>query len=109
MRKGFDYDDEDDQDDLFPDTDDDGDEEMDAEDYAEIMARNEALERQQLEMVQLDLNQRLLFKSMEMLSKSWWWSFYSAETKTKMLTETYMKLHGLVRDKKEDNDANLQV
>jgi len=107
MRKGFDYDD-DDQDDLFPDTDDDDDDgDMDADDYAEIIARNEALERQQLEMVQLDLNQRLMFKAMEMLSKSWWWSFYSAETKTKMLSETYMKLHELVRDKKEDDNANV--
>jgi hypothetical protein len=107
MRKGFDYEDDDDQDDLFPDTDDDddGDDEMDAEDYAEIIQRNEALERKQLELVQLDLNQRLLFKSMDMLSKSWWWSFRSAETKTAMLTETYMKLHELVNQKKEEENA----
>jgi hypothetical protein len=95
--KRFDYEDDDDQDDLFSDSGDD-DDEMDAEEYAEIIQRNDELDKRQLDLVQLDLNQKLLFKAMEMLSKSWFWSFRSADTKTKMLAETYLKLYELVRD-----------
>ncbi len=105
MRRRFDYDDEDDQDDLFPDTDDgdDGDD-FDADDYDEMIQRSDKLEQMQLNLVQLDLNQRLLFKAMKILSQSWLWKFRSVSTKTKMLAETYLYLHSLV-SVKEEKDA----
>lgn len=103
MRR-YDYDDEEDQDDnLFRDTDDDddddGDEEivMDSAEYADMMRRQEALTLMQLELVQLDLNQRLLFRAVKIVKKNtWFYSFRSRKTQLKMIAETYQFLQRLI-------------
>lgn len=91
--------DDDDDDDLFPDTEDGN---VDDGDYAELVEQNGALELMQLNLAQLDINQRLLFKTIKMLSRSWFWRFRRPATKLKMIRETYLILYDLVRLEKED-------
>ena len=105
--KRYDYDDEDDN--LFPDTDDDDDYDdeemvMDPAEYAEMMRRQEALQLMQLELTQLDLNQRLLFKAMKMVEKNtWFFSFRSKETQLSLIGMTYQFLKKLVVMQNEEN------
>lgn len=106
--KRFDYDDEDFQDEnLFPDTDDDDDDDeemgMDPAEYAEMMERQEALQLMQLELVQVDLNQRLLFAAMKMVKKTtWFYSFRSKETQLKLIAQTYQFMKKLVMNQNEE-------
>ena len=97
--KRFDYNNEDDdQDDLFPDTgDDDFDYERElAEHEYESIKRRETLDLIQLELVEVDLNQKLLFRSIKMLEKSWFWRFRRTQTKLKMIAEAYALFKQLV-------------
>lgn len=111
--KRFDYDDEDFQDEnLFPDTDDDDDDDemgMDPEEYAEMMQRQEAWQLMQFELVQLDLNQRLLFAAMKMVKETtWFYSFRSKETQIKLIAITYQFLKSMVvmqNEEKENKNA----
>ena len=104
--KRYDYNDDDFQDEnLFPDTDyddddDDGDyddEYMDPAEYADMQRRQEALALMQLEMVQVDLNQRLLQQAIKLVKKNtWFFSFRSEETKLRLIAQAYAFLKALV-------------
>ncbi len=101
--KRFNYDDNDDfqEPDFFSETDDDdedGDEsEMSDEDYASLMDRREAIDLMQLDLVQADMNQRLLFKTIKMLEKTWLWKFRSETSRLKMIADNYNILKSLVQ------------
>lgn len=102
MKRRFDYNDEnEDQDDLFPDTSYDGDDDFD-EDYAEIIERSEVLDKMQLDLVQLDLNQRLLFKTMKMVKTSKKWKRIGDEDRLKMVAEAYAVFQQLVSVPKKE-------
>lgn len=75
--KRFDYDEDDE--DFLPDTDDEGLSEADLE----MMQRQEAMNMMQLDLVQLDLNQRLLFRAIKLVKKNTW--FFGWRSKTKQL------------------------
>lgn len=84
---------------LFPDTDDDDYDGgvMDAAEYAEMMRRQEALQLMQLELVQLDLNQKLLFKAIKLVKENtWFFSFRSKEKQLKLIAMTYHFLKNMV-------------
>jgi hypothetical protein len=90
--KRFNYDENEDfQDDnpLFHET---GDEDISPEEYAEMMERREAIELMQIELASLDLRQRLLFKTVKLLEKSFWWKFKSASNKLIEISKMYHRL-----------------
>lgn len=43
----------------------------------------------QAELIQQELNQRLLLRAIKMLEKSFFWKFYSFSTRLKMIEKTY--------------------
>ena len=89
--KRFNYD-EDDEENLFSniDGDDDEVEEEDIEEYSETIQRQETLTLMQLDLVQLDLNQRLLFEAIKLAKQStWFFNFKSRKTQLKMISEAY--------------------
>ncbi len=67
----------------------------------DAIERQDALDLMQLELVELDLNQRLLFKTIKMLEKSWIWRFRKTNTKLKMISEAYAMMQQLTKIKKE--------
>jgi hypothetical protein len=95
MRR-FNYDDNeefrDDVDKFFGDEDDDLDE---MEKYQDLVEEQFALEEAQIEIEYSKLNQRILQTAVSICEKSFWWSFFSLHTRTKMITDTYKKLKKL--------------
>lgn len=84
---------------LFPDTDDNDYEDgvMDSAEYAEMMRRQEALQLMQLELVQLDLNQKLLFRAIKLVKENtWFFSFRSKENQLKLIAMAYHFLKNMV-------------
>lgn len=97
------YDDDDDFQDenLFPDTYGDDDDDLSKEEYVEMMARKDALEERSLELAELDLNQKLLFEAMKFAERYPNWEFKSQAAKLKMVAETYKTLKGLLKNKEK--------
>lgn len=92
MRR-FNQDDEEWNENIFNDMDDDDDD--DGDEYDEMV---EELNARQLDLVQVDLNQRLLFKIMDTLEKSWLWKFKSKEKKVEAVVQTYNIMKELVNN-----------
>lgn len=91
-RFDYEYEDEDDdfgEDNFFPEEDVNV---WTKQEEMEHLERREALDLMQLEMVQTDLNQKLLSKTIKMLENSFFWRFRSNKTKLKMIAETYESL-----------------
>lgn len=103
MRR-FDYDDDDDYredvDNFF-----DGEEQPDItpEEYRSLIEDEQVIQQLQIEMVSRELNDRLMFKAIKMLEKSFWWRFYSLDTRLKMIEKTFNKMKSI----SEDLDADL--
>ena len=55
----------------------------------------------QLNLVQYELNQSLIAKTIAFLEKSWFWKFKSVEIKLKLIEETYNKFKELSEKKEE--------
>lgn len=87
--------------------DDDYDYDMDDEEYAAMMDRQAALDYAQLDLVEYDLNQRILFRAIKMLESSWFWRFRRYQTQLNMIAHTYRYLKKVVEVSKEDNNANV--
>jgi len=47
--------------------------------------------------IQLEWKKMLLFTTLSMLEKSWWWRWKSPKKKREMIEETYLMLEQLVR------------
>ena len=73
--------------DIFPSYSED-----DGEEYGEGHDRElEADEiAQAIELERLDLNQKILFRTVKMLEKSWFWRFRSEKTKRRMISESFL-------------------
>jgi hypothetical protein len=107
--KRFNYDENDDfQDDNYLDNeyndDDDDDVVYISQQEYEAMQHHDAIDFMQIELVETDLNQRLLFKAIKMLEKSWFWQFRSEETKLKLISQAYSIMKNLT---KKDSDASI--
>jgi hypothetical protein len=59
------------------------------EEYKGLMEEQGRQIEMQAAMVHRELNQRILFKVIKTLEKSWLWRFYSLDTRLKMITKTY--------------------
>jgi len=73
------FDDDEEDENLFPDTEGNNEQEQ----------MNNSLELMQLNLVQIDMNQKLLHKTVQFLEKSWFWKFRTKKNKLKIIIETY--------------------
>jgi len=62
------------------------------EEYKSLMEEQGRQIEMQADMVHKELNQRLMFKIIKTLEKSFLWRFYSLDTRLKMITQTYQVL-----------------
>lgn len=91
----YDYDDEDqDQDEM---------EELFDEEYEEYEAveKGHILKAMEMELVENSMDLKLLKDVTKMLEKSFWWRFYSFETKLKMVTQAYAVIDKLIMEVRE--------
>ena len=96
--KRFDYDENEDfKDDGSPFYGPENEGDISPEEYAEMMRRQDTLSLMQIELANLDLRQRLLFKATKMLEKSFWWKFKSAKVRLAEISLAYHTLRMLTR------------
>jgi len=74
---------------------------LDEETEEEEDEYNQLLDVFQLNLVQYELNQNLIAKTIAFLEKSWFWKFKSVEIKLKLIEETYNKFKELSEKKEE--------
>lgn len=60
-----------------------------------IMEEEQQMQQLQIRFVYRDLNHRILRSAIRLCEKSFWWWFYSQETRLKMIDRTYKKLRKL--------------
>jgi len=90
---------------MFGDDDDD-----DNEGHMEGDYHGEIVQMLQLDMVEYDLNLRLLSLSIKMAEKSFCWRFFSVNTKLKRIKSIYHAFDALIQIHPEDqNDADLHI
>jgi hypothetical protein len=71
-----------------------------------IPAQLEFMHIAQLDLVSVDLNQKLLFETIKMLEKGWLWRFYSLEKKLKLVKKTYAELTSLMEEVVNEESAS---
>lgn len=87
--KRFDYYDEE-------ENDDDADERpLTPQEYKEMLAGEQALQQEGVELTYLALNQELISKAIKFCEKSFFWKFYKIETQLKMISKVYFELRDL--------------
>lgn len=94
MRR-FDYDDNEDyREDVDNFFDGEGDEAegITPEEYRSIVKEEQQMQQMQLGLVHRELNDRLMFKTIKMLERGFWWRFYSVDTKLKMIEKAYRRM-----------------
>lgn len=85
------------------DEDDEMDEEL-SEEYVKLLEKQTAIETVQLELVQAELNIRVLNMTVKMLERSFWWRFRSPASKLGIITSSYVKMMGLLYKQNELNE-----
>lgn len=93
--KRFDYDENED-DDLFPDTNGMGEEEMLNAEYIKVLEKRELVEAIKLQLMQRELNSFVLTETLKYLEKNWFWRFKSKKKKLELIVETYQLFKALV-------------
>lgn len=93
--KRFDYDDDDFDENLFSDTDDEGDQ----NDEYEMIVDQDAVNAAQLALIEQDLNQKLLARAIKMVNKKWWPPFKSDAWRLKKIEDIYKFLKNLMDGK----------
>jgi len=108
-----DYEDDEEMNKYFRDGDDDNDE-FDEKSFEDRMDENFFYENQKIKILKLAIKQqqlrrKLLIDSIKILQKSFWWNFYSWETRLSYISRTYETfselIFGLQQKDEEDNDA----
>jgi hypothetical protein len=97
MRR-FDYDDNDEyrrEVDNFFGGGDDGDEGLTPEEYKSIVQDEKNIIEQQLNIAQQELNHRILRAAIRFVENSFWWRFYSVDTRLMQIEKVYRKLRRL--------------
>lgn len=65
------------------------------EQYKAIMEEEQAFQQMQVRFVYRDLNHRVLRSAIRMCEKSFWWWFYSQDTRLRMIDRAYKRLRKL--------------
>ncbi len=88
--------------DYFEDDEENDDEESESlgrpltpKEYKELIEEERALQQQDVELSYIDLNQKLLQKTIKLCEKSLFWNFYSLQTKLNMISKAFLKLKNL--------------
>lgn len=90
--------DEDFNEDLFPDIDDDENEEqveLNAE-YIKVLEKRELIEALKLQIIQKEINYKVLAKAIRYSEKNWFWRLKSAQSKLNSIVEAYQTFKALV-------------
>ena len=89
--KRFDYDDEEFGEgvDRFFEMDEEGQQYISEEEYEALVQKASELQEAQLQLVELDINQRMLTDTIAMCQKSWFWKFKSMKNKLKEIGMAY--------------------
>ncbi len=94
MRR-FDYDDNEDYredvDNFFGDGE-EGDASITPDEYKAIVQEEQAMQQLQIDLVYRELNDRLMFRAVKMLEKTFWWKFYSLDKKLRIIEKTCRRL-----------------
>lgn len=77
------------------DEDGDGDGDRNADRYEEMIEQEMAIQEAQLDVAYRELNHRAMNAAIRVCEKSFWWGFYSINTRMKMIAEAYHKLKNL--------------
>jgi hypothetical protein len=72
------------------------------EEYKMIMEQEGVFEDLQLQVVNRDLNNRLLRAAVRICEKSFWWRFYSLNTRLNQISIVYKHLKNLEEEKEEE-------
>lgn len=97
------YDDENFPEDLFSDMGEEGDETYDGADPAEAPddydyeREREEISRA-IELERRQINQKVLFRTIRSLERSWLWRFRGEESKSKIIAETYARFQKMITD-----------
>lgn len=62
------------------------------EEYKSFIDENRELQRASFDLAVRDVEDRFLFRIVKMLERSFWWRFYSHETRMKMIEKTYKRM-----------------
>lgn len=62
------------------------------EEYKAILQEEREMQQLQIDIVHRELNERLLMRVTKMLEKSFWWRFYSLETRLRMIEKAYRRM-----------------
>jgi len=65
------------------------------EEYKELLAEEQALQQENVELTYMALNQKLIDKAIKFCSKSFWWNFYKLDTKLDKISTVYKKFRDL--------------
>jgi hypothetical protein len=65
------------------------------QEYKELIAEDQALQQESVELTYLALNQKLIAKSIKVCEKSFFWKFYSLQTQLSMISKVYFQLRDL--------------
>lgn len=68
---------------------------MSPEEYKALMEEELKLQQWQISLVYRDLNSRVLRTAIKMCERSFWWRFYSHDTRLRMIDKAYKKLKNL--------------
>jgi len=103
-RFGFDFDnsddDFDDEMDSFSEWEKQHKEELEDEEDEEIQSQLVLMQQEQVDLLRMEIDERLLKNSIKIASKSWFWSFKSQATKMKLIAETYEEMKKILDDVK---------
>lgn len=72
--------------------------ELTPEQYKAIMEEEQALQQMQIRFVYREFNHRVLRSAVKMCESSFWWRFYSQDTKLRMIERAYKRLKKLEED-----------
>jgi len=95
----------------FDNSDDDFEDEMDSfsewekqykeemeEEGGEIQSQLMLMQQEQVDLLRMEIDERLLKNAIKIASKSWFWSFKSQAKKMKIIAETYVEMKKLLDD-----------
>lgn len=105
MERFYDEEDKDKEPIFGPDDDgDDGDDDEDGEETIVTMDQGSIIEVMGLDLAQVELNQQLLDRAIEIAKQGWFWGLKSADTRMKEIDSIYKKLLKLIDSEEEEKE-----
>lgn len=96
--KRFDFEGDNEDEDFFEDEEEDDDEQgksLSPREYKELLAEEQMIQHESVELTYISLNQELIGKAISLCKNSFWWKFYSLDTQIGMISKVYDKFKKL--------------